>query len=51
MKKHMKKKKIKFSRGLCKYIRREKARIRREEPDKEEQSSQIEELYKRLQTK
>lgn len=41
-------KRIKFPKGLRKYIRKEKARIRREVLDIEEQKIKIEELYKNL---
>jgi hypothetical protein len=37
-----------FSRSLKKYIRQEKARIRREFLDWQEQKKQIEALYKKL---
>ncbi len=38
---------MKLSRGIRKYIRQEKARIRREVFDIEKQEKKIEELYKR----
>jgi len=40
--------KIQLSRGVRKYIRKEKARIRREVLDFEEQTRRIEELYKKF---
>jgi hypothetical protein len=40
-----------ISRGLQKYIRKEKARIRREISDLAEQKRRIEELYQRLNIK
>jgi len=45
----MKKKKMKLAKGIRKYIRQEKARIRREILDIEEQKRKIEELYKKFQ--
>ncbi|MCK4781815.1 hypothetical protein KAS79_02730 [Candidatus Parcubacteria bacterium] len=42
------KKKKKFSKGLRKFIRKEKSRIRREIFDLEEQKKQINELYKKF---
>lgn len=39
---------MKISRGLKKYIRKEKARIRREVSDIEKQKQLIQELYKQL---
>ncbi|MBL7141549.1 hypothetical protein ISS21_00390 [Patescibacteria group bacterium] len=40
--------KKRLSKGIRKYIRKEKARIRREVLDIEEQEKQIKELYKKL---
>ena len=42
-------KKIKMSKGFKKYVRREKARIRKEILNLEEQEIQIKELYNNLQ--
>lgn len=44
----MKKKKMKLSKGIRKYIRQEKARIRREILDIGKQDKLIEELYKKF---
>lgn len=44
-------KKIKISKGYRKYIRQEKARIRREILDIEEQKKQIESLYSSISAK
>lgn len=41
-------KKKKFPRGVKKFIRKEKARIRREVAKQEEQERQIKEIYKRF---
>lgn len=44
----MKKKKIKLPKGIRKHIRQEKARIRREVLDIDEQKKLIDELYKKF---
>lgn len=41
----------KFSKSICKYIRKEKARIRREVLEMKEQEKQIQELYQKINSK
>ena len=43
--------KKKLSKSICKYVRREKARIRREVLDIKKQEKQIQELYQKIRSK